>query len=246
MALEPGDHVLLKLRTGDYEARRGAGEALWRHAVILDRAEGVFHQVLSPTRAVRKVGFSDKNIVEILLWNGTKLPGRVSRKMCRLDTDTTQGRFTAFEVKEAIDRMAGIVLPTITVPAPKVHTRVTGKRTPEKSLPAKDGVPGARPAPPPGLDGEAAASEIEPRPLGATGEIKDGEGWYVFTGAGAALSSSLVQLKGTVHAVLGDLARFDKSGKTCVAVWSTAERVAEALLDLRIRASVPRSRGHLL
>ena len=57
------------------------------------------------------------------------------------------------------------------------------------------------------------------------------------------MGSSLVQLKGTVHAVLGDLTRFDKSGKTCVAVWSTAERVAEALLDVRIRASgLPRSR----
>ena len=45
-------------------------------------------------------------------------------------------------------------------------------------------------------DGEDASAEIEPCPKGRTGEIADGEGWYVLSGLGAVAVGSPDSLKG--------------------------------------------------
>ncbi len=86
------------------------------------------------------------------------------------------------------------------------------------------------------LDGEAAP-DLSPRPLGRTGDLKDGEGWYILVGRGPLPAGSPISLRGMKHSVFGDLALFDKAGVTLAAYWSTAEEAAAKLRRLQISAS---------
>ena len=93
MALQPGEHVLLQLKTGD---------GLLRQAVVLTLAhESTNHLVLTPSRAIKDVDFSALNVVGILLWDGKRLPAGITPAMANLDSDSARGRFTAAEIAKA-------------------------------------------------------------------------------------------------------------------------------------------------
>ena len=68
-------------------------------------------------------------------------------------------------------------------------------------------------------------------------EVADGEGWYVFSGIGACLTGSLVELSVGEGVVLGDTVLFQKGSKVVMAVWCKAESVADRFRELRVRAS---------
>ena len=93
MALQPGEHVLLQLKTGD---------GILRHAVVLTLAhESTNHLVLTPSRSIQDVDFSALNVVRILLWDGKRLPAGITPAMANLDTDSARGRFTTAEIAKA-------------------------------------------------------------------------------------------------------------------------------------------------
>ena len=68
-------------------------------------------------------------------------------------------------------------------------------------------------------------------------EVADGEGWYVFSGTGACLTGSLVELSVGEGVVLGDAVLFQMGSNVVMAVWCKAESVADRFRELRVRAS---------
>ncbi len=243
MTLQPGEHLLLKFKVGSPP---------WRHCVVLTGADGTHHWVLTPSRAVRRQGLSDVEVSEIVMFNGSKLPARLvgERANMYLDVDSPQGRFTKEEITAAVTQAGA--------PA----RRLRGKSSGGVPLPLADGIgeetsgdpkagkavsprprmkvmtleTGGRAADAASLDGEAAP-DLSPRPVGRTGDLKDGEGWYILVGRGPLPAGSPISLRGLKHSLLGDLALFDKAGVTLVAYWSTAEEAAAKLRRLQISTS---------
>ncbi len=93
MALEVKDRLLIRLK---------AGENVWRHCVIAGAAEELSHRVLTPSRVVRLIDFSDANINHIIPWDEETLPGRLKKAACFLDVDGPGGKFTPEEIERAI------------------------------------------------------------------------------------------------------------------------------------------------
>ncbi len=214
MALEPGDHFLLRVKTGD---RR------YRHCVVVSGAIGLAHKVLTPARQVRVQDFSEDSIDAIIPWDGVTLPRRLAghRSETFLDVDSQGGRFTEEEIDDTIASAAGRVRRRMRSKSPPAHAIADAK-------PKDDGDDD---------DSPGASKGAEPRPKEHTGDVADGEGWYVVTGFGAALSGSAISLKGVEHVILGDMALFMKSKRVCLAVWCRAEDVANRLRELRVRSS---------
>ncbi len=210
MSLQPGDHVLLKYRTGDVR---------WRHAVILDKADGTYHRILTPARVVRRVDFAAADLDKIAAWDGVTPPKKLKAKDMFLDSDSVEGKFTKDEIQAEIRALSG----------GRPRVRIHGK----SALSIADVKPGdADPASP----GPAhAPAKPEPRPRAHSGNVEDGEGWYLLIGAGAALSGSEVKIADKKHVILGQLALVEKGDKILVAVWAKAEELAEALRGLRVR-----------
>ena len=182
MTLQPGEHLLLKFK---------AGSPSWRHCVVLTGADGIHHWVLTPSRAVRRQGLSDEEVSEIVMFNGSKLPARLAgeRANMYLDVDSPQGRFTKEEISAAVAqagaparRLRGKSSGRAPLPLadaaggeassdPKTG-KVASPRPRMKVMTLEPGGLGADAAP---LDGEAAL-DLSPRPVGRTGDLKDGEG----------------------------------------------------------------------
>ena len=97
MSLLPHDHALLQYRTGDTR---------WRHAVILEKADGVFHRVFTPARVVRRVDFSDPQLANIVAFDGTNLSKKIDRKRAFLDVDSAKGKFSKREIDTATQALA--------------------------------------------------------------------------------------------------------------------------------------------
>ena len=210
MAVEPGDHLLVLLKTG---------EKKWRHSVVLSRADGVFHSVLTPSRAVRRLDFSGADIQKIAVWDGKNLPKSSKRENTFLDLDAAQGQFTTVEIQAAISRCD----PTWTASSPQ--------------LAVEDGVPARRRVRWKTSELLKEEEKVSPRPDGFKGVPADGEGWYILVGCGAAVSGHIVSLKGVEHKVFGNHVLFEKAGATCHAVWAKAEAVTAELRKLRVRSS---------
>jgi len=208
MALMARDHVLLKYKTGDVR---------WRHAVILEAADGVFHRVLTTGRVVRRLDFSSAEIDKIASWDGKKLSSKLKRQDCFIDLDSPSGAFTEEEINQAVAGLAAAV-------RRRVRTKGPPAQGESAVVPHDD-------------DDVERGGEEEPRPGGRTVDVADGEGWYVLVGQGAVLSGQMVKLAGKDPILLGDMALFQKSGKTLVAVWAKAEEVLEKLRALRVRSS---------
>ena len=98
MALVAGEHLSLLLKTG---------ERTWRHSVVLDVANFVYHHLLTPNRAVRRVDMSSDNISAMRPWDGTTLPRGLARAQVFLDVDSDAGKFTADEIRAAIAKLDG-------------------------------------------------------------------------------------------------------------------------------------------
>ncbi len=229
MSLLPHDHVLLQYRTGDTR---------WRHAVILEKADGVFHRVFTPARVVRRVDFSDPQLAHIVAFDGTNLSKKIDRKRAFLDVDSAKGKFSKREIDTAIRALAVADPPSPIPGVPHVRRPIIGKQPP----PIADALADAAEKELPIAEHETIAI-AEPKPLEHVSAVSDGEGWYVFWGHGAAAAGSLVKLAGTPVAILGDFALFKKGGRVLGAVWCKAEEVFDKLRDLRIRASgLPTSR----
>ena len=66
MALDAGDHVLAKVKEDS---------SLLRHYVVLSGpVDHIYHWCLFPSRNVRKVDFSENNVLEIHLHKAGKVP----------------------------------------------------------------------------------------------------------------------------------------------------------------------------
>ena len=89
MSLLPGDHVLLEMKNGDGKLR---------HCVILTEADETNHLVLTVSRAMRDVDFSDRSVSRILLFDGTVVPVGIAAGDCVLDSSHARGKFTKEEV----------------------------------------------------------------------------------------------------------------------------------------------------
>ena len=229
MALTPGDHVLLK-----------TDDMYWRHAVILGSADDIYHQVLTPARFIRHMDFSDVQIHYILPWDGETLPKGLKAVNCIRDVDAPKGAFSDREIARAISQVAGKAKDGDALVSTPPRTRIRGKRGVSDEAPVLDDRTPEKKASfakVTALDGEDAARDIEPRPVGRTGDIADGEGWSISCGLGAATVGSPVSLKGVEHTLLGDMALFYKVGSACVAFWSKAENVASQLRGLQARCS---------
>ena len=231
MALKPRDHVLLLLKTGN------GGDKFWRHGVILDEASGVHHQVLTGSRVVREIDFSNKGVSKIVPFDGETLPRQIKRKDAYLDIDSPKGMFSHEEIEKAIESVGGARL---ALPAPPVKgiLKVRADAAPARRVRGKSPHSDSSIDKKPGGDhGSPRRGESEPRPAGYVGEPKDGEGWYVLLGSPTAPSGVAVCLAGRRAQVLGDLAVYVQGANTLVAFWATAEEATEKLRKLRIRCS---------
>ncbi len=209
MSLEPGDHLLLRLKTGD---RR------YRHYVVVSGAMSLAHKILTPARHVRVQDLSEDAIDAIIPWDGLTLPRRLAghRAEAFLDVDSKGGRFTKKEIEDTIATAAGKTRRRVRSKSPAVPAIADAKRLGDID----------------DDEGPGVSKGAEPRPKEHVSEVADGEGWYVVTSFGAALSGSAISLKGVEHQILGDMALFMKGKRVCLAVWCRAEEVANRLREL--------------
>ena len=184
---------------------------------------GLAHKILTPARHVRVQDFSEDAIDAIIPWDGVTLPRRLAghRAEAFLDVDSKGGRFTKEEIEDTIATAAGKTRRRVRSKSPAVPAIADAKRLGDID----------------DDEGPGVSKGAEPRPKEHVSEVADGEGWYVVTSFGAALSGSAISLKGVEHQILGDMALFMKGKRVCLAVWCRAEEVANRLRELRVRSS---------